>query len=163
MCTNDVVQKAKEEPRWAYHSGFGDIYDTQTCTFFVRSAEIKGNANKKNATAVSWAAKQGCAKPTRGNENTAGFAAKLRKRGRLNRQEQEDETITKYRPGKLNQWLEGQGSTPTQTRKHTCWSKWDNTKSQGSTPKQARKIYVLVKSETTRNFKAKKRHLETYC
>ena len=41
-----VVQKA-EEPRCACHSGFGDIYDAQICTYFIRSAEIKGKANKK--------------------------------------------------------------------------------------------------------------------
>ena len=42
-----VVQNAEEEPRWAYHSRFGDIYDDQICTYFVRSAESKRKANKK--------------------------------------------------------------------------------------------------------------------
>ena len=54
-------------------SGFGDILDAQICTYFVRSAESRGKANNKNATVVSRTAKQGYAKPTRGNENTAVF------------------------------------------------------------------------------------------
>ena len=28
-----VVQKADEEPKRAYHSGSGDIYDAQICTY----------------------------------------------------------------------------------------------------------------------------------
>ena len=122
-----VVQKAEEEPRWAYHRGFGDIQDAQTCTYFVRSAESKRKANKKNTTAGSRAAKQGYAKPTRGNENTAGLGqvtkteqAKLAQTGRRNHNKF-SAWLRKW--SQLNQWLEGQGSTPTQARKHMCWSK----------------------------------------
>ena len=69
-----VVQKAEEEPRWAYHSGFGDIYDAKICTYIVRSAESKGKANQNfSSTAVSRAAKQGYAKPTGGSETAAGL------------------------------------------------------------------------------------------
>ena len=42
-----VVQTAEEEPRWAYHNGFVDIHDAQTCTNSVRSAESRRKANKK--------------------------------------------------------------------------------------------------------------------
>ena len=42
-----VELKAEEEPRRIHRSGFGDIYDAQICTYFVRSAESRGKANKK--------------------------------------------------------------------------------------------------------------------
>ena len=124
-----VQKKAEKEPRWAYHSGFGDIYDAQICTYFLRSsAEIKGKANEKNTTAVSRAAKQGYAKPTRGNENTAGLGqvtktgqAKLAETGRRNHHNFSAWLLRKW--SEVNQRVEGQGSTPTKTRKHTCWSK----------------------------------------
>ena len=41
--------------------------------YFVRSAESKRKANKNNTTTGSRTAKQGYAKPTRRNENTAGM------------------------------------------------------------------------------------------
>ena len=47
-----VVQRAEQEPRWAYHGGFGDTYDDQVCTYFVCSAENKGEANQKKSTAI---------------------------------------------------------------------------------------------------------------
>ena len=138
-----VVPKAGKQPRWAYHSGFGDMHDAQICTYFVRSAESKRKTNKKNTAAGSRAEKKRYTKPTRGNENTAGLGqvtkkgqAKPAQTGRRNHHR----CLAWLRKcSQLNQWLEGQGSTPTRARKPICArQKWNNPKRQGSTPTQAR-------------------------
>ena len=96
-----VVQKAVEEPRWAYHSRVEDIYNAHICTYFVRSAEINEKANKKNTTAGSRTAKQGYTKPTRGNENTAGLG-QVTKTGQVKPAQQKNATTTNFRPGYEN-------------------------------------------------------------
>ena len=121
-----VVQKTEEQPRRAYHSGFGDTYDAQLCTFFLRSAESRGKAKRKTQQFCRLRSKgmlnrreetktqQVCGQVTKtgqaksagtGRRNYHNFSAWLRKWS------------------DLNQWLEGQGSTPTQARTHRCWSK----------------------------------------
>ena len=68
-----VVQRVEEGLRRICHSGRNPKYDAQICTYFVRSAETKGEANQNKSTAISRVVKEGYDEPTRGNENTAGL------------------------------------------------------------------------------------------
>ena len=56
---------------------------------------------KKNTTAVSGAAKEGYAKPTKGNENTAGLS-QVTKMGQAEPAQQKNGTIIIFRPGYEN-------------------------------------------------------------
>ena len=89
--------------------------------------EARERLTKKNTTAGSRTAKQGYAKPTRGNENTAGLGQVTKtgqtKPAQTGRRNHHKFSAWLRKWSQLNQWLEGQGSTPTQVRKHMGWSK----------------------------------------
>ena len=130
-----VVQKA-EEPRWACHSGFGDIYDAQYAPILYVVQKSRERAKKTHThTAVSGAAKQGYAKPTRGDKITAGLGQDTRtgqiKQAQTGRRNHHKFLVWLRKWRQLNQWLEGQGSTPTQARKHMCSSKWEQSEKSG--------------------------------
>ena len=120
---------------------------------------------KKSTTAGSRTAKQGYATPTRGNENTAGLG-QVTKTGQAETAQQKNATTTNFSAWlrkwiQLNQWLEGQGGTPTQARKHMCSPKVEQPEKSGYHTDTSTRTYVLFKSVTTRKVKANNRHLET--